>query len=251
MKYIETHIVDHCNLNCRGCSHFSPLASPYYKDLDEYKIEFERLAEITNHYIQQIRIMGGEPFLHPQVYDFCKITRELFPNSSIALVSNGVLLHKLSDEQIEQFNKLKIELCVSDYGINIDRDKFNKFHQRCFHNKNLMYNIGLDLNGGQPIDSSYYKCDHVYMGCNFLKDGRIYQCAISAQIDYFCNHFNKKIDYDLDDISIDIFSHTEDEILKFLSHPHDFCKYCDINKRNNSSAPFSISKGEITEWITQ
>ena len=65
MKYIETHIVDHCNLNCRGCSHFSPLAKPYFKSLDEYKREFERLAEITNHYIQQIRIMGGEPFLHP------------------------------------------------------------------------------------------------------------------------------------------------------------------------------------------
>lgn len=37
--YIETHIVDHCNLKCRGCSHFSGLATPYYKSLDDYEVE--------------------------------------------------------------------------------------------------------------------------------------------------------------------------------------------------------------------
>lgn len=39
--YIETHIVDHCNLKCRGCSHFSGLADPYYKSLDEYEKEMK------------------------------------------------------------------------------------------------------------------------------------------------------------------------------------------------------------------
>lgn len=24
--HIEMHVVDHCNLNCFGCNHFSPLA---------------------------------------------------------------------------------------------------------------------------------------------------------------------------------------------------------------------------------
>ena len=114
-----------------------------------------------------------------------------------------------------------------------------------------MYNIGLDLNGSQDKDKAFDTCDHVHMGCNFLKNGRIYQCAISAQIDYFCDYFDTKIDYDLDDISIDIFSHTEKEILDFLSHPHDFCRYCDTYKREHSLMPFSISKGDITEWISQ
>ena len=36
INYIETHIVDHCNLKCKGCSHFSGLAQPYFKDLAKY-----------------------------------------------------------------------------------------------------------------------------------------------------------------------------------------------------------------------
>ena len=28
IEYLEHHIVDHCNLKCAGCSHFSCLADP-------------------------------------------------------------------------------------------------------------------------------------------------------------------------------------------------------------------------------
>jgi hypothetical protein len=28
----ETHMVDHCNLDCWGCSHFSPLADEWFAD---------------------------------------------------------------------------------------------------------------------------------------------------------------------------------------------------------------------------
>ena len=49
INYIETHLVDHCNLNCKGCSHFSPLVGkPFYKDYNEFKKEIEQLSKITN-----------------------------------------------------------------------------------------------------------------------------------------------------------------------------------------------------------
>ena len=70
-----------------------------------------------------------------------------------------------------------------------------------------------------------------------------------ANIDFFCQHFNKQINYNIDDISIDIFSHTEKEIHEFLSHPHDVCCYCNTIARHNSYTPFEISKGDINEWI--
>ena len=72
IPYIELHIVDHCNLNCVGCSHFSPLAEPYFKDVDEYREEMKDLSKFE---IGTIRIMGGEPLLHPKWYEFCEITR--------------------------------------------------------------------------------------------------------------------------------------------------------------------------------
>jgi hypothetical protein len=41
MKYLEHHIVDHCNLNCIGCSHFSPLAEKWFEDFETFKLDFK------------------------------------------------------------------------------------------------------------------------------------------------------------------------------------------------------------------
>ena len=30
-------IVDHCNLNCKGCGHFSPLASKSFLDIETFE----------------------------------------------------------------------------------------------------------------------------------------------------------------------------------------------------------------------
>ena len=175
LKYLEIHLTDHCNLNCRGCSHFSPLVNkPFFKDYDEYKKEMSRLAEITNQEIRVIRLMGGEPFLNPKILDFCKATRFFFPRAEISIVSNGILLHTLDNEIIKKYNDLNIKLCISNYHINIDTEKFNKFNLHDYDEKNKMYNIGLDLKGTQKIDYSFYNCDHVIHGCYCLKSGRIY-----------------------------------------------------------------------------
>ena len=92
IDYLEHHIVDHCNLNCAGCSHFSPLASEWYESLEDFRKDFTELANKTNTQVKTIRIMGGEPLLHPQVTDFLITARQLFPTSEIQLVTNGILL---------------------------------------------------------------------------------------------------------------------------------------------------------------
>lgn len=248
INYIETHIVEHCNLKCRGCSHFSGLSQPQFKNLDVYKTEFTQLAKITNNYIHTIRIMGGEPLLHPQVVEFCTFTRNLFPKSEIVLVSNGILLPNLKDEDIEILNNNNIALCISNYGLKLDYEKMNKFKRHYFHSKNDMYNISLDLTGNQNITTSFFNCDIVQGHWYFFKNGRIYQCCVMANIDYFCNYFNKEIKYNLDDISIDIYNNSLPEIEKFLATPHEACKYCDTIARHKSYQKFGISKGEIQEW---
>lgn len=250
MNYIETHLVDHCNLKCRGCSHFSGLAGPYFKNLSEYEDEIRQLAKITNHNIHTIRLMGGEPLLHPDVVEFCIVTRQYFPYSQIALVSNGILLPKLTDEQINTLNHYNIELCMSNYGLKLDQNQINKFNHHYFHNKNDMYNISLDLERTQNNVSSFNNCDIVKGSWYFFKDGRLYQCCVMANIDYFCSYFNKEINYDLDDISIDIYTHTLEEIEAFLHTPHNVCAYCNTRLRNHTYAPFATSKGDIHEWTT-
>ena len=248
ISYIETHIVEHCNLKCKGCSHFSGIAPPKFKDLKNFEEEFKALSELTNKNIPIIRIMGGEPLLHKDVVSFCLTAREYFPNSSIVLVSNGILLPQLSDTQIDTLNKHNIQLCISNYGLKLNFDQLNKFKTHYFHAKNDMYNISLDLQGAQSIEQAFQNCDLVRGQWYFFKDWRIYQCCIMANIDYFINHFSVELPYDLDDVSIDIRNHSLEEIEQFLHTPHKACAYCNTIARHHSYAPFSVSKGDIKEW---
>ena len=241
IPYIEIHLVDHCNLKCKGCSHFSGLAPEIYKNYDEFQTEMQILANCAQ--VHTIRLMGGEPLLHPHVIDFCTTTRKLFPTSEIVLVSNGILL------PINVLNNNKIALCLSNYGLKLDWNQINKFKIHYFHKKNNMYNISLDLSGSQDPAQTYPHCDLVQGKWYFYKNGRLFQCCIMANIEYFCNYFNKAIEYDLDDISIDVATHTEQEIQDFLAHPHEICKYCNTIARHNSYSRFAISKGDINEWI--
>lgn len=192
--------------------------------------------------------MGGEPLLHPDVVKFCIITRDLFPKSEIVLVSNGILIGKLSEEEINILNNNNIALCVSDYGLNLNWQQLNKFNVHYFHGKTSLYNISLDLTGSQNNVQSFYNCDIVNGRWFFFKNGRIYQCCVMANIDYFCKVFEKEIKFDLNDISIDIFSHTLPEIENFLQTPHEVCRYCDTITRKHTYANFEVSRGDIKEW---
>jgi hypothetical protein len=70
-----------------------------------------------------------------------------------------------------------------------------------------------------------------------------------ANIDIFNKHFNQNIEVDLDDISIDYFTHTIEDVEKFLRRPHKTCRYCNTRLRTNTYAPFATTKGDIKEWI--
>lgn len=118
--------------------------------------------------------MGGEPLLNPNFTDYYLLARTLFPNSEIVLVSNGILLKNITDESIDLLNSANIHLCISNYGINIDMNKFNKFKTHYFHNKVNLYNISLDLSGSQDINESFKNCDIAQNGWIFYKNGRLF-----------------------------------------------------------------------------
>ena len=63
-------IVDHCNLNCKGCGHFSPLAPKSFLDIETFENDLRRLNGLLNGNIYCFELMGGEALLHPQLEDF-------------------------------------------------------------------------------------------------------------------------------------------------------------------------------------
>lgn len=251
--YLEHHIVDHCNLNCGGCSHFSPLAQPWFENLDDFVRDFTQLKELTGGYVGQIRLMGGEPLLHPQVTDFLVKARELFPYTQIQLVTNGILIPKIPD-LAQICNEQKIVVCVSNYNLNMDLRKIlADFLYTRVDWKGQLYNISLDTTGSLDPTAMFTHCDlHVHQWYYF-QNGRFYHCCISANIHYFNEYFKDELPrpLEIDDYSIPIYNHTEQDIYDFLSIPIPLCKYCNTFLRERSYHNFAVTKKDIKEWIYQ
>ena len=95
---MEFHLAENCNLNCKGCAHFSQLAAKELADPAVLERDFARLSEISEGLVGKIHLMGGEPLLHPELPSIMTSARKHFPNTLIKFVTNGVLLPKMDDE---------------------------------------------------------------------------------------------------------------------------------------------------------
>ena len=241
IPYFETHITEACNLKCRGCSHFSVFAKPKHKDIEEFRREFKRLSEIEE--IGVIRLMGGEPLLNPDFMEYCRIARDYFPRTHIALVTNGILGHKLVPYR-QELEELGINVTISEYHL----DKQKRSVADTLHEKGSLYNISLDPSGSQDKDTAFFFCDIRINNWFYYMDGRFYPCCIAGTIHDFWEHFGLDWGITPEELSIDIFTHTGEEIEEFLSKPCELCRYCDTTRRPHTYSPFSISTGDMKEW---
>lgn len=255
LDYIEFHISDHCNLNCAYCTHFSPLAEPAFYEFENFKKDIIQLSKLTNSYIKDIRILGGEPLLNERCTEYIEITRKFFPASKISLVTNGILLSKQSMEFWKCCRENKILIDCSRYPINLD---YSQIEQLCKdnnvgfyfngNNTNSRYflKVALDKDGKVPFEKSYLICNCMSK-CAFLRDGRIYHCPIIGNIEILNKYFNEKfILSDKDSINIHKISKV-DRILKFLSKDSPFCRYCNLSESHCCS--WKKSAKSIDEWV--
>jgi hypothetical protein len=61
----DVHIADHCNINCKSCEHFSPLAPKSFIDIKKYENDCNRIAELINE--------GGGKIVQMLARGLCKI----------------------------------------------------------------------------------------------------------------------------------------------------------------------------------
>ncbi len=250
------HIADHCNLNCKGCDHCSPIAEAKLADIEEFKKDFERLSFLLDGEADIIELMGGEPLLHPEIEQFTIIARKAFPKARIRIVTNGLLLNKEPDSFWKTCRENRIIVSYTDYGIiNCKKEIGEKgkafginieiFEEKADQDKRLNH-VPFDLSGKQNNMKNFVNCYHANY-CSQLKNGKLYTCTIAANADHFCQKFDIHIEAGEQDC-IDIYkAETEKEILEFLSRPIPFCCYCDVEGRTTNH-PWTVSAGNIWEW---
>ena len=249
LDYLEININDHCNMNCKGCSHFAALAPESFKDFNTFVKDIKRLKELIPH-IFKIRIMGGEPFLNPEIKEYIKTIKEVYPYVDLRIVTNGLLLKNMDDELLEFIKDNDIMLDISVYPpihkiideiIKKLKDKQVKIF---LENISLFKLILLSEKEKYPFNT-LQNCN-----CINLENGFISACPLQTTIKYYNEYFDNKYDYKTNKINI-YESITGSDIKRRLKEPFELCDYCAHYREDLPFFEWSQSKKNIDseEWI--
>ena len=235
LYYLEIHAADHCNLNCKGCTHFSNIVKgEKFPDIKEFSEDMRQLS-VLFHNIEFIRILGGEPLLNPELEKMLEITRFFFSYAKIILVTNGILINNMSNNLIQSIKKNNIQITISVYPpieeniMQIEKklvdNKINfQFGERQNHYETcLKFSKNINRKGDEDQYDSWMKCKR--KRCHFLYHGKLYGCAMPALVTYFNKYFEQNI---VSSPGIDIYDCNMNgkSVLAQLNSPMDVCRYC-------------------------
>jgi len=253
LPYIEAHVSNHCNLSCRGCTHYCNTDKHQsFPSIESFERDLKRMTQLFGH-IERFRLLGGEPFLNPELNKFMFLVRNYFPVSEIELVSNGLLIGKQETKIWNYFLKYDVNLLVSCYPPtlrllpNIESVlRKHKIKYKIFPPVETFLAILTKSTNNNPVKSSTI-CKKKGLMCTILHNGKIAKCPNLMFIDKlnkYCNNF-----YSNESDIIDIYNTqvTGRDILRKISLPANFCKYCSEYPRS-----FSWSSGnsfDIQDWL--
>ena len=82
--YLET--TNYCNLDCSFCNRTDVIGPLKHMSLEDWG---KLLDGIKHHPIQEAKLMGmGEPMLHPQFDEVCRMFKEVFPKCKLIVATN-------------------------------------------------------------------------------------------------------------------------------------------------------------------
>ncbi len=249
----EISITEHCNLNCAYCTHFAPcVTEPEFLPVGSFRKDMKRFSEITGGRIDYLKIMGGEPLLHPEVTEFLIAGREYFPQDAVDLYTNGILLKDMPDTFWDVCRRKDIRLVIARYP-GADHGQIERL---CAANGvalrwasepvKVMIRYKFDLTGQQDGAYQHRICNQCGTNLQF-RDGKLYPCCRPANIKHFNRYFGTKLKVaDADGLDIHAPGVTLDAVKEFIYKQIPFCRYC----RNDAaeSVPWKPSERNIEEW---
>jgi len=105
---IEYSVAYHCNLRCASCSHLSPFLRSKFPSIESFQKDISILCTVMHS--NELRLLGGEPLLNPQINDFIKIAKEYQIADKIGVTTNGILLSKMNDLFWDQVDSVTITI---------------------------------------------------------------------------------------------------------------------------------------------
>lgn len=250
---LEFILSDYCNLNCKGCTHFSPVAPRDFLPVERFESNARHISAVVADEVMDIYLIGGEPLLYPYLKEVMVTARKYFPKQRISIFTNGLLLPKMDEVFWNLCKSLDIVIAMTRYPVKFDYDaaidlcRHHRVNYNIFGDRSMadsFFRFGLDESRSQNPVISHFKCFN--RGCISVTADKIFPCSISACSGYLNKAFGTEFTHrpadficisELKDIS---------EIRRLRDKPVPFCRYC-VNPPR--TVPYSASKREISEWV--
>lgn len=245
IPYIETHVVDHCNLNCKGCSHYCPITEKHFVSYEKFEKNIKQISKKFK--VEKFFLMGGEPLLHPDINKFIEISRKYLKETEICLLTNATLLGKKDETFWNVLKTNNVEIGITKYPVNIENFD-NLIHKA----QNYGVKIGAIHNGNKfafrlstkaNIEDFHY-CPT--KNCINLRDDKLYICPIGCYMDNYNRYF--KTNYPVEK-GINIYKNPPEKILKYLQGPSPTCNICLAKEEDWEWQEWSVSNKKAEDWF--
>ena len=247
---VEFHLVDHCNLNCGYCAHFSSIAEKRFCTMDEV-VEMMNAVKIIRP--KHLRLLGGEPLLHPEIDKILEYVKDNLPEGTqVEIFTNGICLKNMSETFWEIIRRSKMIIFLSVYPLKINYNEIISVAKK----------QGVKLFGLQKPrltfrnvllreDKSYdkeYAHDHCKGKYIQIRDGKLYPCTYSAYIEFVNKKFNRFFKHEEKDYLVIDEIKSGKEVMEWMREAKPFCAYC--NYGNESYVKWiHPDHHEIEEWV--
>lgn len=251
LNYLEYQVCDHCNLNCKGCTHYCNISEEKYADIESYTRDLRRMKELFWG-IAKIRLMGGEPLLNKDLPRFIKASRDVFPDAEIRVVTNGLLIPHMDQALGDTMKRAHCEFDITLYQPTAyNLESITKTLEKYGIKSSVTTRITkfIRFKTLRPRNNPEKSAKHCRArNCHFLMDGRLAKCSEPILVEKlnrrFSTDFSSLDVHNLYDKNVDAW-----ELRKQLEGPIDFCRYCVAYPDKFHWQRCDASDAKVEDWI--
>jgi organic radical activating enzyme len=132
LNSVDIPITMRCSLRCRDCANLMQyFKTPEHADFNILSQSIKKLFE-TLEYIFEVRVLGGEPFVNPELYKYIDLIDKYSSKYTLLTIfTNGTIIP--DQKTLDRLNNSKIILKISEYKNS--RQKIPELINICEKNK--------------------------------------------------------------------------------------------------------------------
>ncbi len=254
LVHLETHVCDHCNLNCKACNNFSPFVKePSYADIGQFESDLKRLAELFSG-IGRFFLLGGEPLLAPELCcDMIRCYRKYFPVNELRVLTNATLILTMKDEFWDCVRENDVIIHISLYPP--VKERIGEIRER-LESRKVKYIVFKEVETFAkrltlyPFEDEKFNNEHCgSAGCHYLRNGEISKCPDAMLVDFMVGGNAELKNLALNERENLMRASDGWELIEKLEEYIDLCKKCTFKRIKRTKWERIENEADAMDWL--